>query len=180
MKRGLAYGLLAVRRRSRLLALPAATVATGAFLLVLVMGLLPGLRAQAFGDMSRASVVIAVLVLLVGAVEVAIAATRSVVQRTREIGVLNAFGVPYRAIVWGLLAEPVAIAASGAAAGALLGLAATAGLALTGPADVPFLPGVALLGALAAVCASTLAAAAASAVPAWRAARRPPLASLTD
>ncbi|WP_433444278.1 FtsX-like permease family protein [Nonomuraea sp. CA-141351] len=180
MRRGLAYGLLAVRRRSRTLALPAATVATGAFLLVLVIGLLPGLRAQAFGDMSRASVVIAVLVLLVGAIEVAITATRSVVQRTREIGVLSAFGVPYRAIVWGLLAEPVATAAAGAAAGALLGVAATAGVALGGVAGVPFQPGVATVAALVAVAVSMVAAVAASAVPAWRAARHPPLTSLTD
>ena len=184
MRPALAYGLLAARRRARSLVLPAATVATGAFLLVMVVVLMPAVRVQgaAFGraaDIGRAAVVISVLVLLVGALEVAITATRSIVARTREIGVLSGFGVPPRSIVVGLLVEPVATAAAGGLAGAVLGAAAAvtgsaAGLIAAAPAPGPVVSAVS-----AAFGVSLVAAALASAPPAVRAARRPPLVSLT-
>jgi ABC-type antimicrobial peptide transport system permease subunit len=180
VKPGLVYGLLAARRRAGALVLPAATVATGAFLLVLVIALMPAVRDQAYGDVSGAAVVISVIVLLVGALEVAIAATRSVVQRTREIGVLCSFGVPRRAIMWGLMVEPVATACAGAVAGALLAALAAPVAAAAGWVAVSVDPGTVAWAVLAAVGVSTLTAAAAGALPTWRAARRPPLVSLTD
>ena len=173
--RALGYGLTAARRRSRLLLLPGGTVAAGAFLLVLVVSLMPAVRRQgeAFGnggEIGRAVVVISVIVLLTGALEVAIAATRSVNQRAREIGVLSTFGVPQRAIVLGLMVEPVATAAAGAAAGAVLGAGA-----ITGGISIVTVAG-AVAGAL---VISVVSAALASAAPSLRAARRPPLSSLT-
>ena len=85
---GLAYGLRSTRRRMRSLLLPVVTTATGAFLLVEVFGLTAGVRAQAdsLGDgeeVYRATLLIAVVVLLVGVVEVAVATTRTITARTR-------------------------------------------------------------------------------------------------
>jgi len=182
--RALGYGLTAARRRSRLLLLPGGTVAAGAFLLVLVVSLMPAVRRQGevFGNggaIGRAVVVISVIVLLTGALEVAIAATRSVNQRAREIGVLSTFGVPQRSIVCGLMVEPAATAAAGAAAGAVLGavaaLAGGAAGAINGDVSIVTVAG-AVAGAL---VISAVSAALASAAPALRAARRPPLSSLT-
>ena len=122
---GLAYGSLSTRRRSRPLVLPAVTTATGAFLLVQVLSLTATVRRQsaALGDASelfRATALIAVVVLLVGVVEVAVSTTRTVVHRTREIGVLGATGVPRRPVVAALLVEPVVAATVGATTGGLV------------------------------------------------------------
>ena len=73
--------------------LPAITTATGAFLVVIVFGMSDGIRAQSASlghaeEISRAVVLIAVTVLLVGVVEVAVATTRTVAHRTRELGCL--------------------------------------------------------------------------------------------
>lgn len=184
LRLAVSYGLLATSRRWRRMLLPAATVATGAFLLVLIAGAMPLVRrqAEAFGSaagISRAAVVMSVMVCLVGALEVAIEATRSVVQRSREIGVLGSFGIPPRAIVCGLMVEPVVTAAVGAAAGVALGglaLPIGSGLGLLGT-DAVGSPMVAIAAATA-VCVAT--AAVASAVPAVRAALRPPLLALTS
>lgn len=90
---GLSYGWLAARRRIREMVLPAVTTATGAYLVVLVFGMSDGIRTQsaALGhadEISRAVVLIAVTVLLVGVAEVAVATTRTVAHRTRELGCL--------------------------------------------------------------------------------------------
>ena len=185
LRLALGYGARAAARRRRLLVLPAVTVATGAFLLVLVLALLPAVRRQGatFGDatgVGRASVVVAVVVLLVGALEVAIAATRSVSQRAREIGMLCSFGVPPRSVLAALLVEPVATALVGAIAGGAAGAGAAALLTATGVVDADPAPSpLRLAGAFAlAVGVSLAAAAVASAAPSRRAVRRPPLDSL--
>jgi hypothetical protein len=187
LRLALGYGVRAASRRRRLLVLPAVTVATGAFLLVLVLALLPAVRRQGatFGDaggVGRASVVVAVVVLLVGALEVAIAATRSVSQRAREIGMLCSFGVPPRSVLAALLVEPVATAAAGAATGALLGAGAAAATSATGLVDAAPAPSpLRLTGAVVlAIGVSVAAALLASAAPCHRAVRRPPLDSLTS
>jgi ABC-type antimicrobial peptide transport system permease subunit len=185
VRRALSYGMLAARRRARILVLPAVTVATGAFLVVLVIALMPAVREQgeALGNadgVGRVAVAIAVFVLLVGALEVAITATRSLVARTREIGVLSSFGVPPRAVVLGLLVEPVVTAAAGGAAGALLGAAACLLGSAAGWVEATVTAAAVTRGALTAAGVSTVAAALASAAPAVRAARRPPLSSLTS
>jgi ABC-type lipoprotein release transport system permease subunit len=179
----LAYGVRAAARRHRLLVLPAVTVGTGAFLLVVVLALMPAVRRQGttFGDaaaVGRAAIVVSLVVLLVGALEVAIAATRSVSQRAREIGVLCSFGVPPRSVLAALMVEPVATAGIGALVGAVLGAvaapaASAAGLAGTHPSPVPLVGAVAL-----AVTVSVAAGTVASAAPCARAVARPPLASL--
>jgi hypothetical protein len=183
-KRALQYGLRAAWRRRRLLLLPTVTVATGAFLVVLVIALMPAVRRQgaAVGDASgvgRAALAISVVVLLVGAFEVAIASTRSVHQRASEIGVLSTFGVSGRCTLSALMVEPVATATVGGVAGALVGagaglLAPSLGLVEDSVALTDVVKGMAL-----AIAVSVVASVLASAVPTVRAVRRPPLVSLT-
>lgn len=180
---GLAYGMLATRRRAGALVLPVVTTATGAFLLVQVLTLAGTVRAEAAAlgseqEVYRATLLIAVVVLLVGVVEVAICTTRTVVHRTREIGVLGANGVPRAPVVCALLVEPVVASVVGALVGGLLaavggGVAVSLGLLAAGPRPAE---AAAAIGLALAVCAA--AALLTSAVPAYRAASRPPIRSL--
>jgi hypothetical protein len=186
LRLALGYGARAAARRRGLLALPAITVATGSFLLVVVLALMPAVRRQgaALGDargVGRAAVVVAIVVLLVGAFEVAIAATRSVSQRAREIGMLCSFGVPARSVLAALLVEPIATAGAGAGVGAGLGAVAAPLMAATGLVDANPAPSPARLAGAAglALAVSLVAAALASAAPCRRAVNRPPLDSLT-
>jgi ABC-type antimicrobial peptide transport system permease subunit len=151
---------------------------------VIVFGMSDGIRAQSASlghaeEIGRAVVLIAVTVLLVGVVEVAVATTRTVAHRTRELGVLGANGVPRKPVVAALLVEPVIAALLGALAGALLagltGIVLDAiGLVATGVS----VSGV-LVGAAIAVGVSIVAALATSIVPTWNAASQPPIRSLT-
>jgi ABC-type antimicrobial peptide transport system permease subunit len=182
---GLAYGLLSTRRRKKSLLLPVVTTATGAFLLVLVLGMASGISAQAAtlghaDEIRRAVVLIAVTVLLVGVVEVAVATTRTIANRTRELGVLGATGVRRPPVVAALLVEPVVAAIAGAVAGAVLAVGAAALLGATGLAESGVSAGGTALGVLVAVVVSALAAVATSILPTWRAASRPPIHSLTS
>jgi ABC-type antimicrobial peptide transport system permease subunit len=184
LSKGLAYGWLSARRRIGEMVLPIVTTATGAFLVVIVFGMSDGIRAQSASlghadEIGRAVVLIAVTVLLVGVVEVAVATTRTVAHRTRELGVLGANGVPRAPVVAALLVEPVVAAALGAGAGAALAAGIAMGLGATG-----FVPtGVAvtglLFGAGIAVGVAIVAALATSIVPTWTAASRPPIRSLS-
>lgn len=185
MRYGLSYGWLSARRRIREMILPAVTTATGAFLVVIVLGMAEGIRAQsaALGnadEIGAAVLLIAVTVLLVGVVEVAVATTRTVAGRTRELGVLGANGIRRRPVVIALLVEPILAALSGALAGAALGAVVGIGLGATGfaPAGVDLL-GLAG-GAALAVVVSITAALATSIVPTWNAASRPPIRSLSS
>jgi len=147
LRKGLSYGWLAARRRIREMVLPAVTTATGAFLVVIVFGMSDGIRAQSASlghaeEISRAVVLIAVTVLLVGVVEVAVATTRTVAHRTRELGVLGANGVPRTPVVAALLVEPVIAAVLGALVGALLAAVAGIVLGAVGVVGVAVLVGV--------------------------------------
>lgn len=184
MSKGLAYGWLAARRRIGEMVLPVVTTATGAFLVVLVFGMQDGIRAQSASlghadEIGRAVVLIAVTVLLVGVVEVAVATTRTVAHRTKELGVLGANGVPRTPVVAALLVEPLVAAVLGAIVGA--GLATAVALALGALGFVP--TGVAIGGLLVgsgiAVVVSIVAALATSVLPTWTAASRPPIRSLS-
>lgn len=185
ISKGLSYGWLAARRRMREMVLPAITTATGAFLVVLVFGMSEGIRAQSASlghadEIARAVVLIAVTVLLVGVAEVAVATTRTVAHRTRELGVLGANGVPRGPVVAALLVEPVIAAVLGALAGALLAVATgvvlgVAGVVATGVSS----PGLAV-GALIAIGVSIVAAVVTSIIPTWKAASRPPIRSLAS
>jgi ABC-type antimicrobial peptide transport system permease subunit len=184
LRKGLSYGWLAARRRIGEMVLPVVTTATGAFLVVIVFGMSDGIRAQSASlghadEIGRAVVLIAVTVLLVGVVEVAVATTRTVAHRIRELGVLGANGVPRKPVVAALLVEPVIAAMLGALAGAVL--AALTGIVLGTVGLVP--TGVAVsglaLGAAIAIVVSIVAALATSIVPTWNAASRSPIRSLT-
>jgi ABC-type antimicrobial peptide transport system permease subunit len=185
ISKGLAYGWLSARRRIGELVLPVVTTATGAFLVVLVFGMSEGIRAQSAvlghaDEIGRAVVLIAVTVLLVGVVEVAVATTRTVAHRTRELGVLGANGIPRGPVVAALLVEPVVAAVLGALVGVVL--AGAAGFALDELGFVPtgLAAGGVLLGTVVAVVVSIVAALATSIIPTWNAASRPPIRSLTS
>lgn len=185
MKYGLSYGWLSARRRLREMILPAVTTATGAFLVVIVFGMSDGIRAQsaALGnadEIGAAVILIAVTVLLVGVVEVAVATTRTVANRTRELGVLGANGIRRAPVVAALLVEPVLAAVIGAAGGVVLAVLTgiVAGLTGLAPAGVN-LAGLAV-GAALAMVVSIAAALATSIVPTWNAASRPPIRSLSS
>jgi ABC-type antimicrobial peptide transport system permease subunit len=185
MRYGLTYGWLSARRRLREMILPAVTTATGAFLVVIVFGMSDGISAQSASlgnadEIGAAVVLIAVTVLLVGVVEVAVATTRTVANRTRELGVLGANGIPRLPVVAALLVEPVVAAMVGAVGG--VGLAVLTGIVLDvaglAPAGVDV--GGLALGAAIAVVVSVIAAVATSIVPTWNAASRPPIRSLSS
>jgi ABC-type lipoprotein release transport system permease subunit len=181
---GVRYGLLSTRRRRRALLLPVLTTATGAFLVVLVFSLAPAVRQQAAGfghagQVYRATLLITILVLLTGVVEVAVCTTRAVSQRTREIGVLTATGVPRHSVTAALLIEPMAAAAAGAVAGSGLAVAAEIVLAAAGSLSAPPAPAATGLAVALAVVVSVASAALASILPSWRAASRPPIHSLS-
>lgn len=185
MRYGLSYGWLSARRRLREMILPALTTATGAFLVVIVFGMSDGIRAQSASlgnadEIGAAVVLIAVTVLLVGVVEVAVATTRTVANRTKELGVLGANGIPRLPVAAALLVEPVVAAVVGAVGGT--GLAVLSGLVLHvigfAPAGVDF--GGLALGSAIAVAVSIVAAVATSVVPTWNAASRPPIRSLSS
>jgi ABC-type antimicrobial peptide transport system permease subunit len=184
MRKGLSYGWLSARRRIREMVLPVITTATGAFLVVIVFGMSEGIRSQSASlghadEIGRAVVLIAVTVLLVGVVEVAVATTRTVAHRTRELGVLGANGVPRRPVVAALLVEPVITAVLGAVGGAVLAVAIGIVLGAVGLVPTGVSPVGLALGAAIAIGVSVVAALATSIVPAWSAASRPPIRSLT-
>lgn len=184
MRYGLSYGWLAARRRLGEMILPAITTATGAFLVVIVFGMSEGISAQSaslgHADEIRAAVVlIAVTVLLVGVVEVAVATTRTVAQRTRELGVLGANGIPRTPVVVALLVEPVIAALLGAVGGAAVAVIAALTLGAVGFVPTGVAAGGLAMGAVIAVGVSIVAALATSVVPTWNAASRPPIRSLS-
>jgi ABC-type antimicrobial peptide transport system permease subunit len=184
ISKGLAYGWLSARRRIKELVLPVVTTATGAFLVVLVFGMTDGIRAQSavlgHGDeIGRAVILIAVTVLLVGVVEVAVATTRTVAHRTRELGVLGANGIPRGPVVAALLVEPVVAAVLGALVGVALAAVTAFALATLGLVPTGVAVGGVVLGAVIAVVVSIVAALATSIIPTWNAASRPPIRSLT-
>lgn len=185
ISKGLSYGWLATRRRLREMVLPAITTATGAFLVVLVFGLSAGIRVQSASlghadEIARAVVLIAVTVLLVGVAEVAVATTRTVAHRTRELGVLAANGVPRGPVVAALLVEPVIAAVVGALAGAVLAVVTGVVVEMIGAVATGVSYGGLALGAGIAIVVSIVAAVATSILPTWKAASRPPIRSLAS
>ncbi|MET4431288.1 ABC-type antimicrobial peptide transport system permease subunit [Mycolicibacterium sp. 624] len=185
LSRGLAYGWLSARRRLGEMILPAITTATGAFLVVIVFGMADGIRAQSASlghadQIASAVVLIAVTVLLVGVVEVAVATTRTVAHRTRELGVLGANGIPRGPVVAALLVEPAIAAVLGAVGGAAVAVIAAFTLNAMGLVPTGVAVGGLLLGVVISVVVSILAALATSIVPTWNAASRPPIRSLSS
>ncbi|MBU8822579.1 FtsX-like permease family protein [Mycolicibacterium goodii] len=184
IRKGLAYGWLSARRRIREMVLPVVTTATGSSLVVLVFGMSSGVREQAAvighaDEINRAVILIAVTVLLVGVVEVAVATTRTVAHRTRELGVLGANGIPRGPVVAALLVEPVVAAVVGAWAGAVLASLTAAVIAIAGFAPTGVSITGILVGCSIAIAVSVVAAVTTSFVPTWNAASRPPIRSLT-
>jgi ABC-type antimicrobial peptide transport system permease subunit len=143
-----------------------------------------GIRKQAAGlghadEIGHAVVLIAVTVLLVGVVEAAVATTRTIAHRTRELGVLGATGVRSRPVLVALLVEPAVTAFCGALGGAVIAAAAGAVLGAAGAARSGVSAGGTVTGVLIAVAVSVIAAVVTSVVPIWRAVNRPPIRSLS-
>jgi ABC-type antimicrobial peptide transport system permease subunit len=184
IKFGLSYGWLAARRRVREMVLPIVTTATGAFLVVIVFGMSAGIQAQSASlghaaEIGRAVILIAITVLLVGVVEVAVATTRTIAHRTRELGVLGATGVPRRPVIAALLVEPAVAAILGAVVGVVLAVVAAIVMAALGLVPTGVSSAGIGFGAAIAVAVSIAAALATSVVPTWNAASRPPIRSLS-
>jgi ABC-type antimicrobial peptide transport system permease subunit len=184
LKYGLAYGLLSARRRAREMLLPAITIATGAFLVVTVFAMSAGIKRQAAGlghtdEIGHAVVLIAVTVLLVGVVEAAVATTRTIAHRTRELGVLGATGVRSRPVLVALLVEPVVTAFFGALGGAVLAAVVGGVLGAAGAVTSGVSASGTVAGLVTAVAVSVVAAVVTSALPIWRAVNRPPVKSLS-
>lgn len=184
IKFGLSYGWLSARRRVGEMVLPIVTTATGAFLVVIVFGLSAGIQAQSASlghaaEIGRAVILIAITVLLVGVVEVAVATTRTIAHRTRELGVLGATGIPRRPVIAALLVEPAVTAVLGAVAGVVLAVVAAIVLGMLGLVPTGVSATGLGLGAAIAVAVSIIAALATSIVPTWNAASRPPIRSLS-
>jgi ABC-type antimicrobial peptide transport system permease subunit len=185
IKHGLVYGLLSTRRRMGALLLPVVTTATGAYLVVQVLALGGAVQHQAdtlgnAGEMHRAVLLIAVVVLLVGVVEVAVCTTRTIAHRTREIGVLGATGVRRAPVVAALLVEPLVSSVVGAVLGAAVAVVSTVVLSSTGLTSTEMSARGAVAGVVLAVLVSAVAALVTSAVPSWRACSRPPIHSLSS
>jgi ABC-type antimicrobial peptide transport system permease subunit len=184
LSKGLAYGWLSARRRIGEMVLPVVTTATGAFLVVIVFGMSDGIRAQSASlghaeEIGRAIVLIAVTVLLVGVVEVAVATTRTVAHRTKELGVLGANGIPRNPVVLALLVEPVVAAVLGALVGAALAVVVAIVLGATGFVPTGVAAGGLVFGSGIAIVVSIVAAVATSILPTWTAASRSPIKSLS-
>ena len=184
MKYGLAYGWLAARRRVGEMILPIVTTATGAFLVVIVFGMSAGIQEQSASlghaaEVGRAIVLIAITVLLVGVVEVAVATTRTIAHRTRELGVLGATGVSRRPVIAALLVEPAVAAILGALAGVVLAIVGAVALGALGLVPTGVSAAGLGVGAVIAVAVSMIAALATSVIPTWNAASRSPIRSLS-
>lgn len=184
MKYGLAYGWLAARRRVGEMILPIVTTATGAFLVVIVFGMSAGIQEQSASlghaaEIGRAIVLIAITVLLVGVVEVAVATTRTIAHRTRELGVLGATGVSRGPVIAALLVEPAVAAVLGALAGVVLAIVGAVALGALGLVPTGVSAAGLGVGAVIAVAVSIIAALATSVIPTWNAASRPPIRSLS-
>jgi ABC-type antimicrobial peptide transport system permease subunit len=111
---------------------------------------------------------------------VAVATTRTVAHRTRELGVLGANGIPRKPVIAALLVEPLVAAVLGALVGVVLAVITglTLGAMRFAPAGVS-VSGLSL-GSAIAVGVSIAAAVATSIVPTWNAASRPPIRSLSS
>jgi ABC-type antimicrobial peptide transport system permease subunit len=130
-------------------------------------------------EIGHAVVLIAVTVLLVGVVEAAVATTRTIAHRTRELGVLGATGVRSRPVLMALLVEPVVTAFFGALGGAVIAAVVAAVLGTVGAVSSGVSAGGTVTGIVTAVAVSVVAAVITSVVPIWRAVNRPPIKSLS-
>lgn len=167
------------RRRSLL---PIATIAAGTLLVYVVLtlitvvkqqmqqfsGTLSSATAEAVG---QATIYVAVICLIVGALETAIVMTRSVLSRIHEIGVLKATGVSDRIIFGLFLTEAITYGGWGGLIGIGAGWLVAAGVKLAGgvpwvPAILPAWSNLALALGLA-ILTSTIAAL----IPIWRTVR---------
>ncbi|WP_039715353.1 ABC transporter permease [Scytonema millei] len=112
--------------------LPIATIATGTLLMYVVLTLTEIVQAQmaamsgtlspeTAAALSRATVLIAVIALAVGALETAVIMTRSVLSRVQEIGVLKATGVKDEVVFGLFVVEAILYGFAGGIVGAFLG-----------------------------------------------------------
>jgi ABC-type antimicrobial peptide transport system permease subunit len=112
--------------------LPIATIATGTLLIYTVLSLTATIQAQmaqmsgtlspsTVNALGRATVCIALITLMVGALETAVVMTRSVLSRVQEIGVLKATGVRNRVIFGLFISEALLYGTAGGVLGAVLG-----------------------------------------------------------
>ena len=132
------------RRRSLL---PIATIATGTILIYAVLTLTVTIQrqmTQLSGTLSpetaeaiaHATVYVAILTLIVGALETAVIMTRSVLSRVQEIGILKATGVKQPVIFSLFVTEAFIYGVVGGVAGVILGWGIVAAVQIADGANV--------------------------------------------
>jgi putative ABC transport system permease protein len=132
------------------------------------------LRREIEGDLTRSTVVLSLIALVIGTISIGNAATAAIAVRAPEIGLRRALGARPRHVFVQLVAETSLLGAAGGAVGALLGILT---VSVVGLANA-WTPSVDLRAALVACAVSTAAGLLAGLVPAARAARIPPVRAL--
>jgi ABC-type antimicrobial peptide transport system permease subunit len=127
--------------------LPIATIATGTLLIYVVLTLTATVQAQmakmsgtlspaTAAAIAQATVYIALIALVVGALETAVVMTRSVLSRVGEIGILKATGVKNSVILSLFVAEALLYGIVGGILGVVLGWLTVAIVQITGGASL--------------------------------------------
>jgi putative ABC transport system permease protein len=132
------------------------------------------LRREVEGDLTRTTLILSVVALLIGTVSIGNAATAAIAARAPEIGLRRAVGGRTRHIFLQLVTETSMLGAIGGAVGALLGVLTVSVIALANT----WVPVIDLRSALQACAASTTAGLLTGLIPAARAMRIPPVQAL--
>jgi putative ABC transport system permease protein len=132
------------------------------------------LRREIEGDLTRSTLVLSLIALVIGTISIGNAATAAIAVRAPEIGLRRALGGRPRHVFVQLVAETSLLGAVGGAVGALLGILAVSVIALANT----WTPSIDVRAALVACAVSTAAGLFAGLLPAARAVRIPPVRAL--
>jgi putative ABC transport system permease protein len=132
------------------------------------------LRREIEGDLSRSTMVLSFVALVIGAISIANAATAATAARASEIGLRRAVGARQRHVFLQLIAETSMLGGLGGATGALLGTLTISTVALINQ----WTPTIDLRSTFVACAASMAAGLLAGLIPASRAVRIPPVQAL--
>ncbi|GIE95608.1 ABC transporter permease [Paractinoplanes rishiriensis] len=132
------------------------------------------LRREIEGDLTRSTLVLSLIALVIGTISIGNAATAAIAVRAPEIGLRRALGARPRHVFVQLVTETSLLGAAGGAAGALLGVLVVSVVALANA----WTPSIDVRAALVACAASTAAGLLAGLWPAARAVRIPPVQAL--
>jgi putative ABC transport system permease protein len=132
------------------------------------------LRREIEASVTRSTILLSVVALLIGTISIGNSATAAIATRTSEIGLRRAVGARASHIFLQLVAETAALGGLGGVVGALLGILTTSVVALLNG----WIPVIEIRSALTACAASAAAGVIAGLLPAIRATRIPPVRAL--